>query len=375
MNLRHVLANGGASLLGLGVALALAEVGLRLAGVAYPAFYLVDAVRGYGLRPEAEGRWTREGRGSVRINRAGFRGEDVAAVPPPGGLRVAVLGDSFTEALQVNEAQSWVHQLATTLELRSACPVRRSHPGAVEVLNLGVGGYGTGQELLTWRQLARPLRPQLVLLAMYLGNDLTDNNPEPRSDRPVFRLDERRQLWVDQSFRASGGYRFRTSPPGQLLDGLMNHSRLLQLINEAKNRLAARPRTPQVGDRRAALPTTHVAPEAAWQVTAALLRQLDREVRITGARLQVVSLTTPEQMWPRREQRPADPFAQERRLGALLQADGIPYLPLAPLLQRQADSGQLVLHGFPGQAPGEGHWNPLGHRLAGASVADWLCPP
>ncbi|MEI6828801.1 MAG: SGNH/GDSL hydrolase family protein [Synechococcaceae cyanobacterium ELA445] len=374
MNLRRILANVGASALGLAVALALAEGVLRLAGVAYPAFYRVDAERGYGLRPGAEGWWTREGRGWVRINRTGFRGDDLAATPPAGTLRVAVLGDSFTEAFQVNEPQSWVHRLGDQLDRRPVCPLRRLHPAGVEVLNFGVGGYGTGQELLTWRQLVRPLRPQLVLLAVYLGNDLTDNTPEPRADRPVFRLDARGHLWVDESFRSRRTYRFRTSPPGQWLDGLMNHSRLLQLINEAKNRLAARRRAPQsVGQR--AVPTTPQAPEVAWQVTSALLRQLDGEVRATGARLQVVSLTTPEQVWPRRDQRPADPLGQERRLGALLKDDGIPYLPLAPLLQRQADAGHLVLHGLPGQPAGDGHWNAEGHRLAGAAVADWLCPP
>lgn len=375
MNPRRLLANVGATALGLAVALALAEGMLRLAGVAYPAFYRVDRERGYGLRPGAEGWWTREGRGWVRVNRAGFRGPEVPVAPAPGRLRVAVLGDSFTEALQVNEAQTWVGRLADQLQRRPGCPLRRSHPSGVEVLNFGVGGYGTGQELLTWRRLVRPLRPQLVLLAVYLGNDLTDNNPEPRADRPVFRLDARGQLWVDGSFRDSGSFRFRTSPPGQLLDGLMNHSRLLQLLNEAKNRLSARPRPPAAADRPRAVPTTPKAPEAAWQVTAALLRQLDGEARAAGSRLMVVSLTTPEQVWPQAGQRPADPFAQERRLGALLKADGIPYLPLAPQLQRHADAGSLVLHGFPGQAPGEGHWNAEGHRLAAAAVADWLCPP
>ena len=35
--------------------LVLMELGLRLVGVRYPAFYQVDARRGYGLRPHAQG--------------------------------------------------------------------------------------------------------------------------------------------------------------------------------------------------------------------------------------------------------------------------------------------------------------------------------
>ena len=87
----------------------------------------------------------------------------------------------------------------------------------------------------------------------------------------------------------------------------------------------------------------------------------------------MVSTSTPEQVWPRARQRPRDPFAQERRLTALLAARRIPYLPLGPRLQRQVDDHGLLLHGFTGQAPGEGHWNATGHRLAAAAISPWLC--
>jgi hypothetical protein len=344
--------------------------------VRFPAFYEVDGERGYGLRPGAQGDWTREGKGSVRINDAGFRGPDVARRPADDVLRIAVLGDSFTEALQVDDADTWVRRLEAALAARSGCALRRGHPGGVEVLNFGVGGYGTGQELLTWRHLARLYRPQVVLLSMYLGNDLADNDPEPRPDRPVFRLGAGGRLEMDMGFRDTSAYRFRSSPLGRAVDGLMNHSRLLQLANEAKNRLAADRRSADggSGDPRA-IPRTPPGTPAAWAVTDALLGQLQQETRADDAGLRVLSMSTPEQLWPRRSERPADPDAQERRLAELLRRRGIPYLALAPLLREQADRSQLVLHGFPGQAPGQGHWNALGHRQAAAAVADWLCRP
>jgi len=369
-----------ASALGLGFALLVAELGLRLMGVAYPAFYRVDAARGYGLRPGAQGWWTREGRGWVRINSAGFRHAELApGAPAPGTLRVAVLGDSFTEALQVDAEATWERQLQNRLQATAACRVRQGLKGPVEVLNFGVGGYGTGQELLTWRHLARSYRPQLVVLALYPGNDFTDNSPDPQPDRPVFRLGPDGRLERDDAFQRNAAYRWRLSPPGQMVDALINHSRVLQLVNESKNRLAALKRlrlnAGAGGASPAVIPVTRPASESAWAVTAALLTALDQEVRADGARLLVVSLSSPDQVWPKRQERPADPFAQERRLGGLLQARSIPYLPLAPTLQREADRQGLLLHGFPGQEPGQGHWNPEGHRLAAASMADWLCRP
>mgnify|MGYP003335415846 CR=1 FL=1 len=226
--LRLLLINGAVFL----VLLLLLELALRLLGIARPAFYRFDPVRGFAHRPGAEGWWTREGRGWVRINRAGFRDDDHPPVAAPGTLRLAVLADSFGEAFQVNQADTWWKGLERRLQARPDCPLRRGFPGGVEVMNFGTGAYGTGQELLTWRQAVRPLRPQVVLLAMYLGNDLDDNTPKPRDDRPVFRLGADGRLQQDDSFLQSPASRFRRSLPGQLLDGLVAHSRLAQLLSE-----------------------------------------------------------------------------------------------------------------------------------------------
>ena len=103
------------------VSLSLAEGALRITGVRYPAFYTVDLERGYALRPGAEGQWKREGDGQVRVNRAGFRGPEVSLQPPKEVVRVAVLGDSFTEALQVDEQATWVYQLQSRLNGASHC--------------------------------------------------------------------------------------------------------------------------------------------------------------------------------------------------------------------------------------------------------------
>lgn len=367
--MKRWLANLGALSVGVGASLLLAEAALRLVGVHYPAFYTVDAERGFALRPGAEGRWTREGQGQVRVNSAGFRGAERALQPPPGSLRIAVLGDSFTEGLQVDEQATFVRQLQAGLTAAPACRLRSPGTRSVDVLNFGVGAYGTGQELLTWRHLARRYRPDLVVLSVYPGNDFTDNEPRPRDDRPVFRLAADGSLQLDQRFRSTAAYRWRTSLPGQLLDGLINHSRLLQLLNEGKNRLASRPSAAVAPSA----PQATVASDQAWQLTDRLIGTLDQEVQASGARLVVISTSSPDQVWPDRRQRPAQPFAQEQRLARLLAARGIPYLPLGPELQRRADAQGLLLHGFPGQAPGEGHWNATGHRLAAELITPWLC--
>ena len=371
--MKRWLSNLAALGVGLAVSVGAAELMLRLAGIQYPAFYSFDPERGYGLRPGAAGLWSREGHGQVQINAAGFRGAPTSLKPQPGRLRLAVLGDSFTEALQLDEPNTLVGQLQRQLSAARQCRLTAGHPQGVEVLNFGVGGYGTAQEWLTWRHLARAYRPDLVLLLVYPGNDLQDNEPIPRPDRPVARLGADGQLVLDNSFRNTPAARWRTSFPGQLLEGLINHSRVLQLLNEGKNRLAnqaAPPRRALAGQPPAPTPP---ASAQAWAITDALIARLNQEVAASGSRLVVASASSPDQLWPRPSQRPPDPFASERRLQTLLAARGIPYLPLGPLLQHQADQQHLTLHGFSGQAPGEGHWNASGHRLAATALTPWLC--
>jgi len=53
------------------------------------------------LRPGAEGWWSKEGGAYVRINNGGLRDREHAKAKPTNALRIAVLGDSYAEALQV----------------------------------------------------------------------------------------------------------------------------------------------------------------------------------------------------------------------------------------------------------------------------------
>ncbi|NDD13235.1 MAG: SGNH/GDSL hydrolase family protein, partial [Betaproteobacteria bacterium] len=159
------------------ILLLLAEGALRLAGIARPAFYRYDPVRGFSHRAGAQGWWTQEGRGWVSINRAGFRDGDHSALPIAGVLRVAVLGDSFSEAFQVNQNQTWWQQLQNKVNGTRPCPLTAAYPKGIELLNFGVGAYGTGQELLTWQTNGRQSQPQLVLLAMFLASAV---GPHPK---------------------------------------------------------------------------------------------------------------------------------------------------------------------------------------------------
>ena len=122
------------------------------------------------------------------IDASGFRVDPQAGEKGP---RVAVLGDSFTFGLGVANDETFVARLNAESD------------GRLHYLNLGVPGYSTDQELLLLKKTGRAIKPDIVLLVVYLANDLFDNNrPFPlQADhaKPYFRLDTHRQLVLENT--------------------------------------------------------------------------------------------------------------------------------------------------------------------------------
>jgi hypothetical protein len=126
-----------------------------------------DPDLGWSLRPGAV---SERGAVTYRSNSQGLRAErDYALEPPPGVVRVAAFGDSFTHGSDVDFAATWTHRL------------ERLHP-RLEVLNFGVIGYGTGQALLRYRRDGVPFRPHVALLCIMSDNPLRSVN----TFRPFF---------------------------------------------------------------------------------------------------------------------------------------------------------------------------------------------
>jgi lysophospholipase L1-like esterase len=99
------------------------------------------------------------------FNEIGLR--DAAIEPKaPNELRILVLGDSVTLGWGVAEEDTYCRQLESSLAARLKQPVR--------VINSGVGGYNTDQELAFFRRHAESLKPDLVLL-LYVRNDVEVN--------------------------------------------------------------------------------------------------------------------------------------------------------------------------------------------------------
>ncbi len=376
------------------VGIGVAELALRVMGVSYAHFYRPDAVLGQALVPGAEG-WERsENEMFIRINSLGMRDREREVAKPAGTFRIAVLGDSFTEAKQVELDETFAAVIERQL---AGCPARDERP--IEVLNFGVAGYGTTQELLMFETRARRFAPDLVVLAMLTGNDIRNNSLELQGDSKPHFVEVDGELVLDRSFASSLGSRIRTSPPGRWYYELVPHSRVLQLVQEA---LLASKRRGQI-ERRAEeleqaperavegfelglddqiyLPPSEPAWTTAWRITEQVLLRLERLVEAADARFLLVVLSNSIQVHPdeavRQRFREAigadDLFYPDRRLGDFGAANGIDHLLLAPKLAEEALATGQCLHGFLQSVPCGGHWNADGHARAGELIAERIC--
>ena len=368
----------GAALLG---SLLLCELLLRLLGVGYPVFNWTDPIRGVAHIPGAKSIHQYQGQSWVEINSDGWRGPETALERPAGTLRIALLGDSFIEAFEVPFEQT----VGEVIERRLSA----LRGGPVEVLNFGHGGYGTTQELLTLQHEVWKYSPDLVLLAVTTGNDISDNYRSlRRSDYVPYHVYQGENLVLDTSFLQANEYRSRALWTKQLL-GVVQESRVAQLVNRVRRarrvsekwreNAAAAPGS-EVGQRdEIHLPPTTPNWQEAWRVTEGILRLMHEECRRKNTPFAMVTLTRGIQVSLAREKKGRflsqlgvkDLYYAERRLAELGKREGIPVLNLAPTMAKQAEERQVYFHAE-GDSLGIGHWSKEGHQAAGELIAPWL---
>jgi hypothetical protein len=377
------------------VALLLAELVFRALGLRWPAFYRPDAVLGQSLIPHAEGLTDDERPRYIRINAGGFRDRERALAKPPGGFRVAVLGDSYVEGKSLADDETLTALLERELASCSALAGRE-----VEALNFGIAGSGTAQQLLVYRHRARAYDPDVVVLAFFAGNDLRNNSLEiQQGGRPYF-VERDGELVLVATHLDSWWSRVRAGPLGRLYYEALPHSRVLQLLNAvsaARRRdelLARRAEQERLAPERGlegaelgldtAIYREHAEGDPwydAWRITERLLAALHQEVTEDGKRFLLATLSTGIQVHPDPAVREAfqqaldvpDLFLPERRLAALAEREGIPALFLAPELRGWAEEHGTCVHGFVGAVPCGGHWNENANRLAARRIAERIC--
>ena len=160
---------------GLFAPLLILEIGVRIVGLAppslpNPAIWTPHPLFGWWHIPYSGGMFHsdyNEFEAEVRINARGLRDREIGYDNPTGALRILSLADSFGEAIQVNLEDTYYKQLERRLSGSLNQPV--------EVINAGVGGWGTDQEAIFYVAEGFRYNPDFVLLAFFTRNDTVNN--------------------------------------------------------------------------------------------------------------------------------------------------------------------------------------------------------
>ncbi len=329
----------------------------------------------------------------VRTNTLGFRGPE----PLPAGttFRILCLGDSYVHACQVPEDRTFWSLLGKILP-----PARDGRP--VETVNVSSEGYSTTQALAALRRYGPLLKPDLVILHYYAGNDTTDNllayiaarpaGEEPVTHRPyAARSPDGNWTIIPVGRPAFPAASPAPSPPAgdpawrtlslgflphtyQWLGGWLRFSPLGPWC--LRTGLLRRHRLEDLSPRL--LLCVNPLPEGLAECHAAtrfLLGEIRRETERLGCRL-VVSLipdhfTVYPDRWrmalrgyPALGEGKADPRLPLRRLGELLEQEGIDAIdPFDALAAAARDPGDIFY-------PVDNHFTERGHAVYARLLAE-----
>jgi hypothetical protein len=328
------------------------EVGLRVwAAVGDPPAWLdvsPDSVR-YRLTLDME--WL-----GTRPNSRGFNDVERAQEKRPGVIRVAALGDSYTVGM-VPFGEGYVARVDEALG-----------PG-VEVINLGVVHTAVREYEEVLRSEGLHLHPDLVLLGVYVGNDVRQDPPRgpfsPVGSKAVMAGRVLARLWTSGSLypiALQQDLLLETAPDGSRVE------RPLQTVEHHLERSWGRIdrllRAPERGRMR-----------RAWRDTEDALRDLVRLCRERG--LPIVATLAPDETQVDDELfrsllaangARAEDFDRgypNRRLRERLEALGVPVLDFTPALRAaEAHAHTYHLRGV--------HWNAHGNAAAADALAPWL---
>ena len=347
------------------------EIGLRLfapqALLHDPDAFIPDEQLGARLTPGFTDRVvTTEFSSTWVINEKGYRGP-LADKPRTAPVRVVALGDSFTFGYGVEETQTWPRLLQQSLN------AGRGGDERVEVVNLGVGGYGTWQESIWLERNWEELRPDLVILGFYVGNDPEDNA------RAVGTGDA-------NAGAATTAARPALPPRGERARRwLGSRLHLYSLVSTRADELLVR-----LGLRRLVYPfelellrvTESETTRRAWAATDVSLRRLAGFCRGKGTRLVVALIPMKHQVsdsvWARllrfypSDAETFDRFRPQRIVKTLCVKDGVETIDLveglAESAARTGEDGRVYYW------PRDQHFNQAGHVQTAELLAEYLRP-
>ncbi len=286
-------------------------------------------------------------------NSKGLRDDEYPYQKPANTYRILVLGDSFTYGFGVEQTETMAEVLERLLK----------EQGDFEVVNMGVAGYGVGQEMLYYEMEGYKYQPDLVIL-FFFENDISDSMGGCAWS-----------IYPKPDFALVDGQLVTMPPPEKCTDNPDAPERedrrfnlrrwVTQLFPHtydlAEQGMALIAGNPEIRETKGPCPTPSSLKQSSkmkerWALAAALIERLKEDVEKDGAQLLVVTIQNLSQV--RCFSNPMTEFMNE--------------------ICTRANIGYLdLLAGFPPQRSPyyfrrDGHLTAVGHDLAAHLIYDQL---
>jgi lysophospholipase L1-like esterase len=344
INSRGLLINLSLIIISTLFALFLSEIALRLMGLnplyvspERDRFWKYDSLLGWAHEPGQEGILeTQQFRTVVRINENGLRDRQHSYERQNDSERILVLGDSFAWGYGVEESERFSELLEKSLD--------------VEMINAGVSGYSTDQELLWYRSEGIKYETDLVILVL-AGNDVGDNDRQLVSTiyyKPKFVIEEGQLVPI--------GYPVpKTSPQGRFIYSLSQRSALAYfLVQRYFDILSLYSRTKVDSARANLLVSGTNAEREPFRLTIALLDEMRNIAESRKAKFMVVAT---DGWWNSPSRETYKDFIN------ILRTEG--FLVLDVESTPGFDPEDLLI-------PDDGHWSRAGHEFVAAKIKEYI---
>jgi hypothetical protein len=320
-----------------------------------------DPVLGYRLTPHRKYWHFRENTHPItgKINSFGWRDHDRTLEKPESAYRVAILGDSQVESINV--------ELDSTFCSIAERQLTERYDHRFELLNFGRSSFTQTEELLILRDEVLRFSPDAVFVLLLPHNDISDVRRETTGStlRPFFLFSEGGEPTLDTSFHRSRSYRIRS-----ILNPWKQRSALISLVVEryhlSRRMRTVRPPVALAGDDRkihgplsVCTASADTALVSSYRLNKILLAEMADLCRREGIAFGLISSSWIYRTEACNEYRSIDPSFDpdflEEDLGAFADSIGIDFLGLQKPFRRSYEKT--------GEALDWGHWNYHGHRF------------
>lgn len=340
--------------------------------------WVSDIYRGYKHTPNNRFVYSFNGGNAANTTDShGFIGKDdpKLSLRP---LRIIMMGDSFTEAVQVPWRENYCSILENALNKKYQ-PLSK----AVWVMNAGVSGYSPIAEFQYFRKELKRLKPDIIVLQM-CPNDVFEDHKAAAMGV----LDkEGLPLVISRYFRPHINVPDERKWLFRLKEALLKHSRLAEAINRMIYKNLKKTREQKVMcardefndnnqffiiDEKSPLYQNQSYREEWLLKTFFYLKKLHQEVENSGAKLVIMLIPHEAQLLLKTyhpyvyiyfKNPPAGTYLNDR-LSLFCRDENIPFLDVKAVFDQH--SGDDLYW------PDDGHLRPRGHQIVGEALSDFL---